>query len=87
MPSNKQEFDYTISFWFRSRLSLEELERDYGDKKAYLFQIKDGPSCFIKNARRLHCDPIKVKFLEDNPDEFEIIDKIEFDLTELRDFQ
>ena len=67
----KKEFDYTVSFWFRSHRNLLDFERDFGDKKAYLFDL-GGPSCYILNAKKLVCDPDA---------------SVEFDLSELPDFQ
>ena len=82
MPSTP-EFDYTISFWFRSQKSLFEMSRNYGNSDAYLFDIPEGPSCFIRNARYLRCLPDK---LQDGDDTFDPL-IISFDLEELWDFQ
>lgn len=45
-------------FWFRSALDMSELKRQGQDKDLYLFEIVNGPSCFIQNAAKLVCTPM-----------------------------
>ena len=98
MPQ-QSEFDYTISFWFRSKLSLEQMAQAYYERDAYLFEIKDGPACFIKDAKMLKCNPSRVTFenvevaqVVDGTESVtevanEVVEMIEFDLSRLKDFQ
>lgn len=79
--ASKPQFDYTISFWFRSHRDLFDLKRDYGSKRAYLFEIPDGPACWIQDAEKLVCDP---EYVDASG---AVVDNFEFNLSELPDFQ
>jgi hypothetical protein len=71
------------------------MAQEYYERDAYLFEIKDGPACFIKDAKMLKCTPNRITFenvqVEGAEDVAEVVNEvvemIEFDLSRLKDFQ
>lgn len=47
-------FDYTVMFWFRSSLSLDELIRDR-HQKHHLFELDGSVRCFLLDGLTLDC--------------------------------
>ena len=47
-------FDYTITFWWRSKYDHKTLERVFNDRQMFLFAI-DSFGCFISEGIFLTC--------------------------------
>jgi hypothetical protein len=56
---DKDEFDYTIMFWFRSHLSIQDLIHDSYNKH-YLFEMEGSVSCFLSEGTKLKCSTTAV---------------------------
>lgn len=55
MP-DKKDYDYTVMFWFRSSLTIEDLIRDRHNKH-YLFELDGSVQCFIEDGVNINCLP------------------------------
>jgi hypothetical protein len=60
-------FDYTITFWFRLKFNHETLEKDFTDRRMFLFDI-DTFGCFIGEGLYITCtqdeENYKIRLIE-----------------------